>query len=71
MRFQLTVRFGAPSQRYDVRVVEGDDLRAALRAAAAALPDEVAATADLIELREAPDPDRRPYLEDDEPPSRT
>ena len=62
MQFQVTVRYGAPYQRYHTYTVEEEDLRAALRTAAEALPDEVAEDADLVEIRPAPDPDARRYV---------
>lgn len=66
MRFQVTVRYGAEYQRYHTLDVSGDDVREALREAAGALPDEVAAQADLVEMRPAVDPDARRYLGEDE-----
>jgi hypothetical protein len=62
MNFQITVRYGGRRQRYHTYQVEAPDARAALEAAAAALPDEVAPQADLVELRVAVDPERRTYL---------
>jgi hypothetical protein len=62
MNFQITVRYGGRRQRYHTYQVEAPDARAALEAAAAALPDEVAPEADLVELRVAVDPERRTYL---------
>jgi hypothetical protein len=62
MTFQITVRYGGRYQRYHTFTVEAVDARAALEEAARALPDEVAAEADLVELRVAVDPDQRHYL---------
>jgi len=62
MKFQVTVRYGTQYQRYHTLEVAGDDVRAALRAAAEAVPDEVAAHADLVEMRSTVDPDERSYL---------
>lgn len=62
MNFQVTVRYGGRRQRYHTYVVEADDARAALGAAADALPAEISADVDLVELRIAIDPDRRAYL---------
>lgn len=64
MEFRVTVRLG---DRYDYRTftVQGDDAAEALRAAAAALSAEVAARADLVELRVAADPDGREYVGED------
>lgn len=63
MNFRLTVRWGSPGTRYHVEEVEAPDLRAALLEAAERLPPEVAATADLAELRPGVDPEAREYLE--------
>lgn len=63
MHFDITVRYGGRRQRYHTYRVEAGDAREALRAAADALPDEVAPEADLVELRVAVDPDERTYLE--------
>ncbi len=62
MDFQVTVRHGSRYQRYHTLEVSGEDVRAALRAAAEQLPDEVAEEADLVEIRPAVDPDERSYL---------
>ncbi len=63
MTFQITVRYGTRYQRYHTYVVEGGDAREALRAAADAMPDEIAPEADLVELRVSVDPDERRYVE--------
>lgn len=65
MTFQVTVRHGR-RYRYHTYPVEADDARDALRAAADAMPDEVAAEADLVELRPAPEPDERRYVDEGE-----
>jgi hypothetical protein len=62
MDFQVTVRYGGRSQRYHTYVVQAPDARDALEEAARAMPDEVAADANLVELRVAVDPERREYL---------
>jgi hypothetical protein len=59
MRFQVTVRFGRRRQQYHQEVVEAADLREALATLAANLPDEVAAEADLAEIRPWVDPEAR------------
>lgn len=66
-RFQVTVRYGRRFQRYHTFEVEGADVAEALRGAADAVPDEVRGEADLVELREAVDPDARSYVGDDPP----
>lgn len=65
MTFQVTVRYGE-RYRYHTYTVEADDARAALRAAADALPDEVAGGADLVEIRPAPEADEREYVGESE-----
>jgi hypothetical protein len=62
MRFQVTVRHGGRYQHYHTLTVEAADAREALRLAASEIPDQVAAGADLVELRIAPDPDARSYV---------
>ncbi len=62
MRFQITVRYGGGRQRYHTFAVEAPDAAAALRAAADETPEEIAADADLVELRIAVDPEDRAYL---------
>jgi hypothetical protein len=59
MTFQVTVRFGRDRQRYHQSTVEARDLRDALAQVAASLPDEVAAEADLAEIRPWVDPEDR------------
>jgi len=63
MNFQVTVRHGGRRQRYHTYAVEADDARGALTAAARDMPAEIAAEADLVELRIAVDPDARRYAE--------
>ncbi len=63
MKFQITVRYGQRRQRYHTYSVEGPDAREGLRLAAAAMPDEVAPEADLVELRVAVDPGARGQAE--------
>lgn len=62
MRFQVTVRHGRRYQRYHTLVVEGVDVRDALRRAASEIPEDIAHEADLVELRTAPDPEARSYV---------
>ncbi len=62
MSFQITVRYGTRYQRYHTVEVEGADVRDALRAAADALPEEIALEADLVELRVAVDPEKRTFM---------
>ncbi len=62
MNFQITVRYGGSRHHYHTYVVEAPDARQALRLAAESMPDEVAAEADLVELRIAVDPENRAYV---------
>lgn len=62
MTYQITVRYGSRSQRYHTFTLEAEDVAAALRQAGAEIPADVVAEADLVELRVAVDPDRRPYV---------
>lgn len=61
--YRVTFRYGAPRALYEVLDVDAVDLRAAMRAAADRVPDEVAATAELVEVRVQRDPDEREYTE--------
>ena len=63
MHYQITLRYGGRRQRYHTFVVDASDAAEALRAAADAVPAEIAAEVDLVELRTAVDPDQRQYLE--------
>lgn len=63
-RFTVTVRHGARGYRYHTFDVEATDLAAALRAAAADLPEDVRASGNLAEIRSATDPDAREFLEE-------
>jgi hypothetical protein len=62
MNYRVTVRYGERRQRHHTLDVEAPDLPGALRAAAERIPSEIADTADLAEVRPAPDPDQRTYL---------
>ncbi len=59
--YRVTIRFGAPQARYEVLDFEAGDLRTALREAASRLAEEVAATAELAELRVQRPPDAREF----------
>lgn len=63
--WQITVRYGTRYQRYHTLQVQADDIRGALREAAAGVPDEITDLADLAEIRIAVDPDARTYLGED------
>lgn len=66
MRFQITVRYGTRYQRYHTFEVEAGDAREALGRAGEEIPDEIAAEADLVELRVAAGEEERSYLGEDE-----
>lgn len=61
--YRVTFRYGAPRALYEVLDVEAPDLRAAMRVAADRVPDEVAATAELVELRVQTEPEAREYTQ--------
>jgi len=58
MNYQVTIRYGRKVQRYHTITVEATDAVAALRSAADAVPPEIVAEVDIVELREAPDFDK-------------
>lgn len=68
MHYQITVRYGGRHQRYHTYVVEAEDARAALSVAGGQMPSDIAAEADLVELRIAVDPEKRAYLDDERAP---
>ncbi len=59
--YRVTIRHGAPRVLYEVLDVDASDLRGALLAAAQRMHEDVAATADLAEIRVQVDPDEREY----------
>lgn len=67
MEYRLTVRYGAPKMKYHIATVTGRDLREVLRRVADELPDEVASTGSLVEIRPEVDPEERPWLGDEGP----
>lgn len=67
MHYQVTVRYGGRYQRYHTYVVEAENARVALSVAGEQMPTEIAAVADLVELRVAVDPEKRSYLDDADP----
>lgn len=60
-RYRVTFRYGAPRALYEVLDIDAGDLRGAMRAAADQVSDEVAGTAELVEVRVQGDPDEREY----------
>ena len=59
--YRATFRYGGSRPQYEVLDIEAADLRAALVEAAERVGDDVAATAELAEVRLQPDPDEREY----------
>lgn len=59
--YRITIRYGGMPPRYEILDLKAPDLRAALAEAADRLGDEVAASADLAEIRVQMDPDDRRY----------
>ena len=59
--YRATFRYGGSQPQYEMLDIEADDLRAALRDAAERLSEEVAETAELVEIRVQTDPDEREY----------
>jgi hypothetical protein len=51
MDFQITARYGRKRQRYHTFEVNAETAVKALRIAADQIPEEIAATVDLVELR--------------------
>jgi hypothetical protein len=49
--YRMTLRHGAPGQRYHMVDLEADDLRSALMQAVNAFPQGAVGTADLVEIR--------------------
>lgn len=65
MLYQITVRYGTSRRRYHTYRVEAADARTALSAAAEQMPGDIAPEADLVELRVAPDPEKRTFAGED------
>jgi hypothetical protein len=61
--YRITVRYGGAPPRYEILDLPAEDLRAALRAAAERLSAEVAASADLAEVRVQAAPESRAYTD--------
>jgi hypothetical protein len=59
--YRITIRYGSGAARYEILDLSAPDLRAALTEAAGRINDEVAATADLAEIRVQMSPDDRQY----------
>ena len=59
--YRATVRFGAERKQYWLHDVEAADAATALRAVAEAVPANVNAAADIVELRVQADPEKREY----------
>jgi len=59
MDYQITIRHGKKRQQYLSLAVEAPDAAGALRLVADRIPPDVVGEVDLVELREAPDFDKR------------
>ena len=59
MSYQATIRYGKKIQQYLSLAVEAPNVPEALRQVADQIPAEIAGEVDLVELREAPDFDKR------------
>lgn len=59
--YRVTFRYGAPRALYEVLDVDAEDLRAAMRTAADRVPEQVAASAELVEVRVQRDPEEREF----------
>lgn len=57
--FRATIRWATDRQRYHIEDLEAPDLLSALERLRTAIPAEVAAHADLLELRIQPRPEER------------
>ena len=62
--YRATVRWISDRQHYHVEDLEAPDLVTALERLRAALPDDVAAGADLLELRRQAAPDEREHAQE-------
>lgn len=60
--YRVTFLYGDSRARYEVVDIEAGDLRAAMRAAADRMPEEVAATAELVEIRLRTEPGSRQFV---------
>ena len=61
-RYTVTVRFGRRGYRYHTFEVDAADVSEALEEAAAGLAPDIRETADLVEVRRAPEPEEREFL---------
>ena len=59
MNYQVTIRYGRKTHRYLSLAVEAPDAVAALRKAADEVPVEITPEVDIVELRPAPDFEKR------------
>ncbi len=59
--YRITFRYGAPRALYEMLDIDAADLRAAMRAAADQVSEEVAASAELVEVRAQKDDDERAF----------
>lgn len=59
--YRITFRYGAPRALYEMLDIDAADLRAAMRAAADQVSEDVAASAELVEVRVQRDDDDRTF----------
>lgn len=59
--YRITFRYGAPRALYKMLDIDAADLRAAMRAAADQVAEEVAESAELVEVRVQKDDDDRTF----------
>jgi hypothetical protein len=59
--YRMTLRHGAPRQRYHVVDIDAPNIRAALMQAVNAFPADGESTGDLIEIRVHVEPEQRDY----------
>jgi len=59
MDYQVTIRYGKKSRRYLTLAISAEDVPEALRASAREIPEDLVPAVDLVELRVAPDFDKR------------
>jgi hypothetical protein len=61
--YRVTFRYGESRVLYEVLDIDATDLRAAMREAADRVPEEVAGTAELVEIRVKMEEEEREYTE--------
>lgn len=59
--YRVTFRYGAPRALYEVLDIDAAELREAMRTAADRVPESVAESAELVEVRVQRDPEEREF----------